>query len=84
MITYKQHSVHNIEKRIITVVKNGGELKDTSYHKMESSSTVNNLGIDFFQVFFQIYKLFRSVSHVRVRWTVCHKIMSYRVLYITH
>lgn len=37
----------------MTVVKNGGELKDTSYHKMESSSTVNNLGIDFFQFFFK-------------------------------
>lgn len=34
-------------------MKNGGELKDTSYHKMESSSTVNNLGIDFFQFFFK-------------------------------
>lgn len=30
------------------VVKNGGELKDIFYYKMEFLSIVNNLGIDFF------------------------------------
>lgn len=35
------------------VVKNGGELKDIFYYKVEFLSIVNNLGIDFFQVFFK-------------------------------
>lgn len=35
------------------VVKNGGELKDIFYYKMEFLSIVNNLGIDFFQGFFK-------------------------------